>query len=659
MVDERSSGGHPFLCAYCGKIVNEVKRQNSHAQYGLADYYKNQISDELLNNLNAKIGCTLSKDELTGLFDYAKAIIVEDLQFEEGQDGGFITTVPGLTIKDLVEKVSESKGNEPVENAINKLSKATAQAEDGGVIIPEQTLEAHVENGIIKYIVDFNSFTYPVKRICPFCGEEIEYSAGAYPEIRIGVLGTQRQGKSGILTATVSTFENSRYGVSFEKRSLQQYPKFISDYLDRFKANLAIQKTPESERFAYRFSICVNSNGNVERWNLLFVDIAGELLQNNETAQREFDKKYSRFMRNMDCYWLCVNDFQIKRLQEAPANHGLGTVGYKKGITNELQSNDVNAMLKMLLGKDGVVPKPCLVLLDKSDTMQNADREKIYQDLVKEDGVYGYTKGNGKNLLNEEQMYVLRHNVRDYIERHNGQLIQDLESHFMNLGYLACSAYGHAVSDYNVAFRKDGQEILIYKEVDSNDKEDELFDVELHLGNRVSADSLKKMLEKKNFTPKCARKKDFLRKGDSTERVSIIAMLLPFDLRRDSDEHEGILRLLKSDEKKRTTEKWQTEDAKQLIYIQLPQQASSVFFRTDPDSDEEAEFEVDDIPNPDQIATPLLWSLAVLGKYATLGEVRKTKWRWFRKVAYIEKKTFKAGDKDSIRVLCGLLRRHT
>lgn len=450
-----------------------------------------------------------------------------------------------------------------------------------------------------------SAFT-PIAR-CPICGAKLSGDFGKYKEIRIGVLGTERQGKSAVLTATYSTFKNGYGNVTIWDNVAghgdASITTFGKDYLNRYEKNISIKKTETSDTLAYRFSI---SQGN-NRYNLLFVDIAGELLfdrQNGHLIADEFHRKYRNFIENIDCVWFCIDKSVIDNLiTVVPLGLGLGN-----NIRNDvaLNSADCRSLVEFL--RDLNKTAPWLVLAVKSDMLDHHFIEEKKRE-------FGSADGHGRlitkeNCFDEKMFCKLSGTVRDFIRARNKQLLEALEDSG-KLRYSLCSAYGHAVNSFNVAFSDDETVIFVPTGVESVfPEEGQTYSVKIYLGDHLEV-GMEPIYENTSVT---AIRSKYHNSPIDFDGDSAIALRIGFALTYDTD----YVAVVDCDG---------TRTMFSLRREQLHYRRIDFNFH---DGNPLKEFDSLLKSEPWLMEVPLLWTLAVHGKYPTVGmQAQRTHW-WAR-----------------------------
>ena len=237
-------GKFPFLCNHCGRLLDKKSEADSIAKYNVWPHYMNYINSKPDNmTINFKNGKSLTREKLIGFMNLADHCFTCDLEPNcDSENNEIKVTIPELTVGSL-KKIAETLSNSRLE-VVETLKELTSAEELNEKIVERKTVYADVSHGIIKSIGDFGHDADRIERLCPYCKESIKYPSGAFPEKRIGVIGTPRQGKSAILSATVNAFMNrDKYGISFVHEAVMQNKAFMTDYLYRYRNNISIIKT--------------------------------------------------------------------------------------------------------------------------------------------------------------------------------------------------------------------------------------------------------------------------------------------------------------------------------------------------------------------------------------------------------------------------------
>lgn len=434
----------------------------------------------------------------------------------------------------------------------------------------------------------------PVAR-CPMCKAKLSGDFGKYQEIRIGVLGTERQGKSAVLTATYSTFKNGYGNVTIWDTVAGQGDSSIStfgkDYLSRYEKNISIKKTETSDTLAYRFSI---SHGS-KKYNLLFVDIAGELLFDKlggHLISDEFHRKYRSFIEKINCVWFCIDNSVIDKATAVPLGLGLGKTGMVGGT---LTPADCKSLVSSLRAFNKNVP--WIVLAVKSDMMNQEFIASIRQK-------FGNTDGHGRiitrnNWFDEEKFLALSETVRSFIESKNDKLPEALEDSG-KLGYSLCSAYGHSVNSFNVAFSGNETVIFVPSGVESVfPQAGKEYSVKVYLGDHLAVGMMPKFEDSSVKADQCTYHNGLL----DFDGNSAVALRIGFCLEHDTD-YVAVV---------------ECDGTRNMYSLKREERYSSRININFNDGNPLKEFNSLLKPEPWLMEVPLLWTLAVQGNYRTVG----------------------------------------
>ena len=189
----------PYLCNSCGEELHSI-------HYDCYNIYETRIAE-----IFSKLPKTLSKD-IIGTEDiksFLSSVHEKDIKpfvFEIVVGNNGWATIPAFT-KDMLIDIAKCAIQYEVAVVTGRaiLDTASHNGFAGIVILAEPGQYKAIMRG--KSIVNFrrnDQESYPAKRVCPFCNKEIYGRAGDNPEIRIGVVGTPRQGKSALITGVVN-----------------------------------------------------------------------------------------------------------------------------------------------------------------------------------------------------------------------------------------------------------------------------------------------------------------------------------------------------------------------------------------------------------------------------------------------------------------------
>lgn len=158
------------------------------------------------------------------------------------------------------------------------------------------------------------------QKVCGVCRHPLYVHAGQHPEIVIGLLGSERVGKSTVIAATI--YAGQRASGMWEGRNDNWYWDFpitgddpqwdsvVKDLLEPYEKGRAVIKTVIGKA-SHEFCVSLEMNvpGQKEKLTVTFVDLPGEYLNANIDMLRTHCKG---LFDNADVYWLCLDVVQLQ-----------------------------------------------------------------------------------------------------------------------------------------------------------------------------------------------------------------------------------------------------------------------------------------------------------------------------------------------------------
>lgn len=277
------------------------------------------------------------------------------------------------------------------------------------------------------------------KRLCPYCHNDLPYSAGRAPSNIIAIIGASQVGKSVYMASLINTLENVT-AHNFEAACLpinsDTSRRFRSQYLDPlFLQNSLIestQKERKQEPFIFQFKFKDPSKAPL---SLVFFDVAGEGM-----VEEEYLDLYANHIRNAEGILFLVDPLQLstirrKLILNQDDNGGDFTSQYQ-------ESRDVVVTLaEHFIGsqEDGKTSIPTAVVITKSDMLTS---------LAEEEGEYIKPNSNvfenyiHKGYFNLNEYENINGEVQRFLEKVDLAFKDAVEVHFKNVSYFAVSSLG-------------------------------------------------------------------------------------------------------------------------------------------------------------------------------------------------------------------------
>ncbi|ADZ82337.1 TRAFAC clade GTPase domain-containing protein [Cellulosilyticum lentocellum] len=277
------------------------------------------------------------------------------------------------------------------------------------------------------------------KRLCPYCHNDLPYSAGRAPSNIIAIIGASQVGKSVYMASLINTLENVT-AHNFEAACLpinsDTSRRFRSQYLDPlFLQNSLIestQKERKQEPFIFQFKF---KDPSKEPLSLVFFDVAGEGM-----VEEEYLDLYANHIRNAEGILFLVDPLQLstirrKLILNQDDNGGDFTSQYQ-------ESRDVVVTLaEHFIGsqEDGKTSIPTAVVITKSDMLTS---------LAEEEGEYIKPNSNvfenyiHKGYFNLNEYENINGEVQRFLEKVDLAFKDAVEVHFKNVSYFAVSSLG-------------------------------------------------------------------------------------------------------------------------------------------------------------------------------------------------------------------------
>lgn len=302
--------------------------------------------------------------------------------------------------------------------------------------IPEEN-KKYVDEVLISIKDKYNIETK--KRLCPFCHNDLPYSAGRTPSNIIAIIGASQVGKSVYMTSLIHTLETAT-AHNFEAACLpingDTSRRFKEQYLEPlFVQNTLVestQKEKKQEPFIFQFKF---KDNNKPPLSLVFFDVAGEGM-----VEEEYIELYANHIKNAEGILFLVDPLQLSAIRSKI----IFNQGDRNGdFTSKYQeSRDVVITLAenfIGLEEDGKTNIPTAIVVTKSDMLEY---------LAKDGDEYIKANSNlfnqyvHKEYFNLEEYENINGEVQRFIEKVDLAFKDAVEVHFSNTSYFAVSAIG-------------------------------------------------------------------------------------------------------------------------------------------------------------------------------------------------------------------------
>jgi len=159
-----------------------------------------------------------------------------------------------------------------------------------------------------------------LQKVCGVCRHPLYAHAGLYPEIVIGLLGSERVGKSTVIAATIHAGQSaSRLWKGKSDNWYLNFPvegddalwdSVMENLLVQYEKGRAVEKTRlDIDSHQYCVSLTMTVPGNRSKVAVTFVDLPGEYLNGRIDLLRA---KCMGLFNNVDVYWLCLDIVQLQ-----------------------------------------------------------------------------------------------------------------------------------------------------------------------------------------------------------------------------------------------------------------------------------------------------------------------------------------------------------
>jgi hypothetical protein len=277
------------------------------------------------------------------------------------------------------------------------------------------------------------------KRLCPFCHNDLPYSAGRTPSNIIAIIGASQVGKSVYMTSLIHTLETStahNFNAACMPINSDTSRRFRDQYQDPlFVQNTLVestQKEKKQEPFIFQFKF---KDTQKPPLSLVFFDVAGEGM-----VEEEYIDLYANHIKNATGILFLVDPLQLSAIRSKI----ILNQGDKSGdFTSKYQeSRDVVVTLAenfIGLQEDGKTPIPTAIVVTKSDMLEYLAKDG--DDYVKANSNI-FNNYVHKAHFNLDEHENISGEVQRFIEKVDLAFMDAIEVHFSNVSYFAVSALG-------------------------------------------------------------------------------------------------------------------------------------------------------------------------------------------------------------------------
>ena len=308
----------------------------------------------------------------------------------------------------------------------------------------------------------FRSAPGSFKKLCGECHQPLFQFAGEGQEIVIGLLGSERMGKSTCIVSTIASFLQDAANATglvldTPNDADTRWGNIIkTPLLTPYKHGWSVLKT---QLYGQDSIFCASLKARIphsEPIILTFVDMPGEIMHNDTTGLAEqFYTRYLGLYANVDAFWFCIDGDQLTQTTSAQGGHD--ATG-KQDMSHIVDPGALSANLQAI--KAATIQyspshrmPPAAIIFTKSDMaifhQDKADKfwwdplpAPIYKrpenrDVKAEAGIYEdrglYHNGNGTCYLFEEAFSDTSKAIRRAL--YNIGVFDNPETYDLNFGY--------------------------------------------------------------------------------------------------------------------------------------------------------------------------------------------------------------------------------
>lgn len=277
------------------------------------------------------------------------------------------------------------------------------------------------------------------KRLCPYCHNDLPYSAGRAPSNIIAIIGASQVGKSVYMTSLIHTLETTtahHFDAACMPINADTSRRFRDQYLDPlFVQNMLIestQKEKKQEPFIFQFKF---KDTNKAPLSLVFFDVAGEGM-----VEEEYIDLYANHIKNAEGILFLVDPLQLSTIRSKL----ILNQGDKSGdFTSRYQEprDVVVTLAENFIGRqeDGKTNIPTAVVVTKSDMLNYLKTDD--EEYIKSNSNI-FNNYTHKGTFNLEEYENINGEVQRFIEKVDMAFKDAIEVHFSDVSYFAVSALG-------------------------------------------------------------------------------------------------------------------------------------------------------------------------------------------------------------------------
>jgi len=322
-------------------------------------------------------------------------------------------------------------------------SKPEGKNENHAVLNAHGSVDKHIVTSR-QFALDDDDFPYAMmepktgkttmRRICPYCHNELPHEYGKYPVSFISVVGITGSGKTVYISQLLDNIDEYLTRANLVSVGIHDVAR---KYVDEHKISKgkALPAGTTADKLTLPLPINVQNRETNERHTLVFFDIAGENCVNPEQM-----RKFGPFIVNADSIIMIIDPKQFSDVFELYNYYEDNDVARPEQVVNAMY----NAFLSISAGQTDKSPIPLAVTISKSDMLQTYYRDKYLDTHTKRQiqyGDYGWYK-MGKRGFAVNDFRNVSDELKDTLYRkiQGETFINSIEACFNTIGYFAVSA---------------------------------------------------------------------------------------------------------------------------------------------------------------------------------------------------------------------------